>query len=225
MSHQESHQSHSHNHGDCQGHDHEHGHGHGHGPSQSRRPKTNTIYGKLKSYCINNQLPRFISNIIVIWIIGSGTYLDTVYFSYSIKNKYDRAYQSMYMLVMFLWAALIYLKTSHKESKQTKVEEFSLNNDTYAAPIININNKKFNKECEICSQKKFYRSSHCRMCGFCVLRRDHHCPGLGMCVGYHNTQNFVNLLIVMIVSIFKLNLINISSAFFIKLFVEFDEFL
>lgn len=190
--------SHSHNGRACNS-DHSHQHGnsaHGHSAIDVNPP------AQKQSNCLNNQKPRFYSNLIVIWGIGSGAYLDITYFSYSIENSYDRAYESLFMLVIFLWASLTYLKASHTQSRQTNIQEFESENDTesYQRPIVNINLKRFDKFCDICKQKKFERSSHCRMCGFCVLRRDHHCPALGICVGYQNNQNFINLLCIMIVS-------------------------
>ena len=160
--------------------------------------KLKKLLNKLK---YNNQLPRIISNCIVIWGIGSGAYLDINYFSYSLPNKFDRSYESLYMLIMFVWAAAIYLNTSYTTCNQTNIESLTNSPDeSNGKPILNINNKRFTKFCEQCNAKKFERSSHCSTCNICVLRRDHHCPALGICVGYQNTQGFVNLLIVMLVS-------------------------
>lgn len=178
-------------------------HTHEHHRRPGHHGKT-SFYKKITQKCLPGQLPRFYSNLFVIWIIGSGAYLDIAYLSYSIENKFDKAYQSMFMLIMFLWAGLIYLKASHTKSSQTKVEDFIKTEVEreiiYQKPIVNINITEFDKECDQCKQKKFHRSSHCRICGFCVLRRDHHCPGLGICVGYQNTQSFINLLFIMTVS-------------------------
>lgn len=166
------------------------------------RSGESTIFNK--KYCINNQLPRFTANIIVlVGIIYSGTYLDINYLSYCIKNDFDRQYNSVYMLVLFVYVTLVYLKCSYTKSAQTRIESLQINrddNNVMSKPLINIKNHKFNSYCEFCKGKKFERSSHCRSCGFCVLRRDHHCPGLGICVGYHNTQLFCNLVFVMTVS-------------------------
>lgn len=155
-----------------------------------------------KAFCVQNQLPRFYANLIVLGpIIFSGAYLDMNYFSYSIKNEFDRKYESVFMLIMFLWATFVYLKCSRVISSQTKTEDYNLDKQEMGKEIINANPAKFNKYCEFCKQKKHERSSHCKQCDFCVLRRDHHCPGLGVCVGYHNTQLFCNLTFIMTVSL------------------------
>lgn len=195
--------SHSHNGRACNT-NHSHQHGHGHSALDINMPSHK------QSNCLNNQKPRLYSNLVVIWGIGSGAYLDITYFSYSLENPYDRAYESLFMLIMFLWASLVYLKASHTQSRQTNIQEYESegsDSDSYKKPIVNINYKRFEKFCETCKQKKFERSSHCRLCGFCVLRRDHHCPALGICVGYQNNQNFINLLCIMLVK-FKLTIIS-----------------
>ena len=159
--------------------------------------KNNNVLSVLKS---NNQLARIISNFIVISGIGSGAYLDITYFSYSLKNVYDRYYESLYMLILYIWAAFTYLNTSYTHCYQTNYEKITSNSSNNKGnPIFNIKHKDFSKFCELCNSKKFIRASHCSKCNHCVLRRDHHCPGLGVCVGFQNTKGFVNLLVAMFV--------------------------
>ena len=193
-------------------HHHGHGNGHSHGEENNsgiKRNKSSSFHEKIirffidPKYCMNNQLPRFYANIIVISIIFSGAYIDSVYYSFHIKNKFDRKYEVVWMMIMFVWATLVYLKCSHVISSQTKIEDYVYSKEDdviMGKPIVNVKHNKFSNYCEFCKGKKFERTSHCKQCGFCVLRRDHHCPGLGVCVGYHNTQLFCNLTFIMIVS-------------------------
>lgn len=157
-----------------------------------------------KRFCINNQINKFYANVASIMILFSGAYLDINYYSYSIENEFDRKYESILMLILFLTATFLYLRCSHMNFSQTKIEEKENSN----LEIVNIDYNKYNKNCEFCKLKKFERSSHCTTCGVCVLRRDHHCPALGSCVGYNNLQYFTNLCFVMIVSIIKKDMFN-----------------
>lgn len=149
-----------------------------------------------KRFCINNQINKLYANLASIMILFSGAYLDINYYSYSIENEFDRKYETILMLILFLTSTFLYLRCSHMNFSQTNIESLDENSNK----IVHLDYSRYNKDCEFCKKKKFERSSHCSTCGVCVLRRDHHCPALGSCVGYANLQYFTNLCFVMIVS-------------------------
>lgn len=204
----------SHDHVNCKGnhshsHDNSHHNQHNHSMNNSHlninegNRKSNKIkrnfFKSLTDLCLPGQLNRFYSNLIVITGIGVGCYYDINYLSYAYSNKYDRYYQSLFMLIMFIWASFCYLVASYTTAHQSDIDKYM--NNQFSNIIYNVDSSKFKTKCDMCNKSKFLRTSHCSVCKACILRRDHHCPALGICVGYQNNQYFINLLCIMVVSI------------------------
>ena len=170
-------------------------------PSQKKKSSKNFLgFFCDVSYCLNNQLNRIYGNLVLLTTIVLGAYFDVRYYTYSIKNPYERKFHGPYVFFFYCWTTFIFLACSSIWSTQTNIETLtqSKSDDIYGRPIVKIN-KLFSGYCEFCKAKKHERSSHCKQCGVCVLRRDHHCPALGKCVGYQNTQLFCNLVASIIV--------------------------
>lgn len=164
----------------------------------ARISESRQTHKESNSYFQSYKFYKFLINFFSLWYMGSGAYIVSNYFSYSIANEQDRAYLSNFMLILYIWASYTYLKCAYTIPKQTCIEKnIELQQVKYKGkPAQNIDFTKFNGHCEFCKAKKFERSSHCRQCGFCVLRRDHHCFWLGICIGFHNLQYFINFVIV-----------------------------